>query len=53
MYEARFRTDEFRQMREEGNHIVLHFALDLIDALCVKVQRHGPSPKSPAQPLWE
>ena len=32
MHETRFRTDDFRQMGEEGDDIVLDLALDLVDA---------------------
>ena len=31
MYEARFRAHDFGQMGEEGDHVMLDLALDLID----------------------
>ncbi len=31
MHEARLGTDDFRQMGEEGDDVVLGFALDLVD----------------------
>src|SRR5205814_2186913 len=31
MHESRFRSHDFRQMSEKGDHVVLGFALDLID----------------------
>ena len=36
MDEAAVVADEFRQMREEGDDVVLHFALDLVDALHIE-----------------
>jgi len=36
MDEARFIADELGQMREEGDDVVLHLALDFVDALYVE-----------------
>ena len=37
--EARVRADELGEMREEGDDVVLHLALDLVDALDVERRR--------------
>ena len=36
MHEARFRADDFGQMGEEGDDVVLDLALDLVDPLDVE-----------------
>jgi hypothetical protein len=36
MNETRFRPDEFREVGKEGNHVVLHFALDGVDAFGIE-----------------
>ncbi len=44
MHEARFGADDFGQMRQEGDNIVLGLALDLVDAGDVEgdIARLGP-----------
>ena len=44
MHEARFGTDDFSQMRQEGDDVVLGLALDLVDARDVegRILRLGP-----------
>ena len=44
MHEARFGADDFRQMRQEGDDVVLGLALDLIDALDVEGRVLGLGP---------
>ena len=36
MHKARFGSDNFGQMRQEGDDVMLHFALDFIDALDIE-----------------
>ncbi len=36
MDEAGFRADDFGQVREEGDDIMLHLALDLVDAIDIE-----------------
>ena len=36
MHEARFGADDFGQMRQEGDDVVLGLALDLVDALDIE-----------------
>ena len=44
MHEARILADEFGQMGEEGDHVMLCHALDLVDAVHVKRHVSGPLP---------
>ena len=37
--EARIRADEFGEMREEGDHVMLGDALDLVDAIDIELRR--------------
>ena len=37
MHEARFRTHNLGQMGQEGDHVMLNFALDLIDPCDVEL----------------
>src|SRR4029450_2957724 len=37
MYKARFRSDDFRKMRQEGDDVVLYLGLDLVDARDVEL----------------
>ena len=47
MDEARVRADEFGQMGQEGDDVVLGDALDLVDAVDVERRVRLPCPRSP------
>ena len=49
MDETRVRADEFRQMRQEGDDVVLGHALDLVDALDVELRRVAFLPDRPCR----
>jgi hypothetical protein len=38
MHEARLRPDDFREMRQEGDHVVARLAFDLVDACDVELR---------------
>ena len=51
MHETRFRPDDFGQMGEEGDDVVLDLALDLLDARDIELARSCPWPRfSPPPP---
>ena len=41
MHQAGFRPDDLRKMRQKGDDVVLHFALDGVDARDVEAFRPG------------
>ena len=47
MHEARVGADEFGEMGEEGDHVVLGHPLDLVDPRDVEFRLRRPSPRSP------
>ena len=50
MHEARLRPDDFRQMREEGDDVVLDLGLDGVDAGDVECRRACPCPRFSSPP---
>ena len=51
MDEARFGADEFGEVSEEGDDVVLRHPLDLVDPRHVELGLVAPSPRSPWPPL--
>src|SRR3954451_21328062 len=52
MHKSRFRSHDFRQMGEKGEHVVLGFALDLIDSGHVERDVAGLGPDRFCGFLW-
>ena len=50
MHEARFRADDFGEMREERDDVVLGLALDLVDARDVEGRVLGLCPRWSSRP---
>src|SRR5262249_13954830 len=53
VYEAGLRTDDFREMREEGNDVVLDLRFDRIDACDVEFGSLALVPDFPGGVLWD